>query len=35
MIRSEKDKGTDVVLLFALAQKPHRPNATLEQIHVE
>lgn len=35
MIRSEKDKGTDVVLLFALAETGAKPNNRLEQIHVE
>jgi two-component system cell cycle sensor histidine kinase PleC len=35
IIRSEKDKGTDVILLFPLAEKPNKPIGTPEQIHVE
>jgi len=35
MIRSENDKGTDVIMLFDLAQKAHKPNGALEQEHVE
>lgn len=35
IIRSKKDQGTDVVLLFKLAEKTPKPNGTLEKIHVE
>ncbi len=35
MIRSQKDKGTDVIMFFDLAKQANKPNDTLEQIHVE
>jgi two-component system cell cycle sensor histidine kinase PleC len=35
IIRSEKDKGTDVIMLFDLAKNSTQPTGALEQQHVE